>query len=34
MGDFVVDTALEEIGERHYGVTLDPSWMTWGPAAG
>jgi acyl-CoA thioesterase II len=34
MGDFDAQTALEEIGERHYRAVLHRDWMTWGPAGG
>lgn len=34
MGDFVEQTAVEEIEERRYRATLSPDWMTWGPAGG
>jgi acyl-CoA thioesterase-2 len=34
MGDFVEQTAVEEIGERRYRAVLHPDWMTWGPAGG
>jgi acyl-CoA thioesterase II len=34
MGDFVEQTAVEEIGDRRYRSVLDSDWMTWGPAGG
>lgn len=34
MGDFVDQTALEQVGERRYRAVLHPDWMTWGPAGG
>jgi acyl-CoA thioesterase len=34
VGDFVEQTALEEIEARRYRAVLHSDWMTWGPAGG
>lgn len=34
MGDFIDDTALEEIDEGRYRAKLVPEWSTWGPLGG
>ena len=34
MGDFIGQTAVEEIGEGRYRALLSTDWVTWGPAGG
>lgn len=34
MGDFIEQTAVEEIGEGRYRALLSTDWVTWGPAGG
>jgi acyl-CoA thioesterase len=34
VGDFVEQTTLEPIGNRHYRAVLSEEWKTWGPAGG